>query len=168
MTKHLIQQTVRTAKGFACLARRVCNSVIPAMSNLTFGPPHGDFILSPNPEMVAVLVTSRGEEYWHQGYREGSLHYENEAGWWSQLVLHFHKEHGFFVFFDSPDPTCPYVLVADESRVGTVVIWDPSGRRTLPVSHFVAPNVAAQAVREFCRSGTRTPSANWIPFNPPI
>lgn len=138
------------------------------MSYLTFGPPCGDFILSPNPDMVAALVTSRGEDYWNQGSREGGLHYESEEGRLSLLVLQFHKAHGFFVTFDARESGCPYVMVEDESRVGTVLIWDASGRRTLPASYFVAPDVAVQAVREFCRSGTRTPGAKWITYNPPI
>src|SRR5262245_54195782 len=115
------------------------------MSKLSFGPPSGGIIHSPNPETIEGLVRSAKEDYWGQG--DGGLHYENESGWWSQLVLQFRKEHGFVVFFDSPDPGCPYVLVEDESRVGTVVIWDPSGRRALPLSYFVAPNIAAQAVQ---------------------
>jgi hypothetical protein len=118
--------------------------------------------------LTGEQVVSRASAFWAmQGpIRWFWLYLNNVSSECPSLLVACVKPHGYFLSLFEIDNGSTVNLVAQGATESTLVIPMEIGEWELEVlsAYFVGQEQTADSIRHFCKTGLRSPSTAWVPY----
>jgi hypothetical protein len=139
------------------------------MDVLTFYAPDGAHIPNPSCEMLHEFIFEKGHDYYAQGWGGGALEIMRhrvdaieKLNDQPTLEFFFVEPHGFFFRYYSVQG--PVLVTYDGSGCERLCEHYYGGDpMRIPTACFVSRECAWEIIQEFCRSGSYSPLAHWVP-----
>src|SRR5689334_24870034 len=140
------------------------------MGHVVFADPLGSDFRAVELDEILTLLDKKGERYWNSASSNGtaSLSYYKRASdedHVAELVFTMKRGPGYHLYFERNDPareTVPYYAVGGDDYEGRVSLNAAGEKMKVPRALFVTRDAAAEAIKHFFRTGTRSSKVRWV------